>query len=67
LLHYTLAARPDARELLAALRGIGASCGPAIPPGVDFTPFDFHFLNLISDGDHHDYRRRRHQSAAAGG
>jgi hypothetical protein len=43
LLHYTLAARPDTRELLAALRGIGASCGPAIPPGVDFTHLDFHF------------------------
>jgi hypothetical protein len=49
-LHSTMAARPDTRELLAAVRGIGASSGPAIPPGVDFTHFDFHFLNLLSDG-----------------
>jgi hypothetical protein len=49
-LHSTMAARPDTRELLAAVRRIGASCGPAIPPGVDFTHFDFHFLNLLSDG-----------------
>jgi hypothetical protein len=42
-LHSTMAARPDTRELLAAVRGIGASCGSAIPPGVDFTHFDFHF------------------------
>jgi hypothetical protein len=49
-LHSTMAARPDTRELLAAVRGIGASCGSAIPPGVDFTHFDFHFMNLLSDG-----------------
>jgi hypothetical protein len=49
-LHSTMAARPDTRELLATVRGIGASCGAAIPPGVDFTHFDFHFLNLLSDG-----------------
>jgi hypothetical protein len=49
-LHSTMAARPDTRELLSAVRGIGASCSPAIPPGVDFTHFDFHFLNLLSDG-----------------
>ena len=49
-LHSTMAARPDTRELLAAVRGIGASCGSVIPPGVDFTHFDFHFLNLLSDG-----------------
>jgi hypothetical protein len=49
-LHSTMAARPDTRELLSAVRGIGASCGPAIPSGVDFTHFDFHFLNLLSDG-----------------
>lgn len=48
-LHSTMAARPDTREVLAAVRGIGASCGPAIPPGVDFTHFDFHFLNLLRD------------------
>ncbi len=49
-LHSTMAARPDTRELLSAVRGIGASCGPAIPNRVDFTHFDFHFLNLLSDG-----------------
>jgi hypothetical protein len=49
-LHSTMTARPDTRDMLAALRGIGASCGSAIPPGVDFTHFDFHFLNLLSDG-----------------
>src|SRR5882757_1614839 len=49
-LHSTLAARPDTRELLSALRRIGEKCGPAVPPGVDFTHFDFHFLNLLSDG-----------------
>ena len=49
-LHSTLEARPDTRELLAAVRRIGESCGPAIPPGVDFTHFDFHFLNLLGDG-----------------
>ena len=41
---------PDTGELLAAVRGIGTSCGSAIPPGVDFMHFDFHFLNLLSDG-----------------
>jgi aminoglycoside phosphotransferase (APT) family kinase protein len=49
-LHSTLAGRPDTRDLLAALRGIGEKCGPAVPPGADFTHFDFHFLNLLSDG-----------------
>jgi hypothetical protein len=49
-LHSTMAARPDTRDMLAAVRGIGATCGSAIPPGVDFTHFDFHFLNLLSDG-----------------
>jgi hypothetical protein len=49
-LHSTMAGRPDTREMLATVRGIGASCGPAIPPGVDFTHFDFHFLNLLSTG-----------------
>jgi hypothetical protein len=49
-LHSTMAARPDTRELLSAVRAIGASCGPSIPSGVDFTHFDFHFLNLLSDG-----------------
>jgi hypothetical protein len=29
-LHPTLAARPDTRELLAALRRIGENCGPAV-------------------------------------
>ena len=32
------------------VREIGATSGSAIPPGVDFTHFDFHFLNLLSDG-----------------
>jgi aminoglycoside phosphotransferase (APT) family kinase protein len=36
--------------LLAALRRIGDKCGPAVLPGVDFTHFDFHFMNLLSDG-----------------
>ena len=49
-LHSTLAARPDTRELLAALRRIGEICGPAVPPGTDFTHFDFQFMNLLSDG-----------------
>ena len=49
-LHATLAARPDTRELLAALRRIGENCGPAVPPGIDFTHFDFHFMNLLSNG-----------------
>ena len=49
-LHSTLAARPDTRELLAALRRIGQNCGPAVPAGVDFTHFDFQFMNLLSDG-----------------
>jgi len=49
-LHSTLAARADTRELQATVRRIGASCGAAIPPGADFTHFDFHFLNLLSDG-----------------
>ena len=49
-LHSTLAVRPDTRELLAALRRIGEICGPAVPPGADFTHFDFQFMNLLSDG-----------------
>jgi aminoglycoside phosphotransferase (APT) family kinase protein len=49
-LHSTLAARPDTRELLSALRRIGGNCGPAVPAGVDFTHFDFQFMNLLSDG-----------------
>jgi hypothetical protein len=49
-LHSTLAARPDTRELLAALRRIGGNCGPAVPAGVDFTHFDFQFMNLLSAG-----------------
>lgn len=49
-LHSTLAARPDTRELLAALRRIGGHCGPAVPAGADFTHFDFQFMNLLSDG-----------------
>jgi len=49
-LHSTLAARPNTRELLAALRRIGEICGPAVPPGADFTHFDFQFMNLLSDG-----------------
>jgi aminoglycoside phosphotransferase (APT) family kinase protein len=49
-LHSTLAARPGTRELLAALRRIGENCGPAVPPGVDFTHLDFQFMNLLSDG-----------------
>ena len=49
-LHSTLAARPDTPELLDALRRIGEKCGPAVSSGVDFTHFDFHFMNLLSDG-----------------
>jgi aminoglycoside phosphotransferase (APT) family kinase protein len=49
-LHSTLATRTDTRELLAALRRIGENCGPAVPPGADFTHFDFQFMNLLSDG-----------------
>jgi aminoglycoside phosphotransferase (APT) family kinase protein len=49
-LHSTLAARPDTQELLGALRRIGEICGPAVPPGADFTHFDFQFMNLLSDG-----------------
>jgi hypothetical protein len=49
-LHSTLAARPDTRELLSALRRIGGNCGPAVPAGVNFTHFDFQFMNLLSDG-----------------
>ena len=49
-LHSTLAAPPDTRELLAVLRRIGEICGPAVPPGADFTHFDFQFMNLLSDG-----------------
>jgi hypothetical protein len=42
--HFTLAARPGTRELVALSRRIGENCGPAVPPGIDFTHFDFHFL-----------------------
>ena len=49
-LHSTLAARPDTRELLDALRRIGEKRGPAVPAGVDFTHFDFQFMNLLSAG-----------------
>jgi hypothetical protein len=36
--------------LLAALRRIGENGGPAVLTGVDFTHFDFQFLNPLSDG-----------------
>jgi len=49
-LHSTLAARPDTRELLDALRRIGEKCGPAVPSGVDFTHFDFQFMNHLRLG-----------------
>ena len=45
-LHATLAARPDTRDLLQAVRDIGARCGPAIPPGTDFMHYDFTPTNL---------------------
>ena len=50
-LHSTLAARPDTRELLTAVRRIGESCGPALSPGIDFTHFDFNFMNLLWAGN----------------
>ena len=48
-LHATLAARPDTRDLLQAVRDIGARCGPAIPPGTDFMHYDFTPTNLLAD------------------
>ena len=48
--HSAPAARPDSRELRNALHRIGENCGPAVPSGVDFTHFDFHFMNLPGDG-----------------
>jgi len=32
------------------VREIGASCGPAIPPGTDFMHYDFTPANLLTDG-----------------
>lgn len=49
-LHATLAARPDSRDVLQAVRDIGARCGPAIPPGTDFMHYDFTPTNLLADG-----------------
>jgi Ser/Thr protein kinase RdoA (MazF antagonist) len=49
-LHSTLAASPDARDLLPALRRIGDRCGPAIPDGEDFVHYDFTPANLLCDG-----------------
>jgi hypothetical protein len=49
-LHSTLRDRPDTRELLGVLRGIGDRCGPAIPEGEDFVHYDFTLANLLSDG-----------------
>jgi Ser/Thr protein kinase RdoA (MazF antagonist) len=49
-LHATLAARPDTRDLLQAVRDIGARCGPAIPPGTDFMHYDFTPTNLLANG-----------------
>jgi Ser/Thr protein kinase RdoA (MazF antagonist) len=49
-LHSTLAASPDARELLPTLRRIGDRCGPAIPDGEDFVHYDFTPANLLCDG-----------------
>ena len=48
--HSTLQARPDTRELLAAVRRIGERCGPAVPAGRDFVHYDFTPANLLSDG-----------------
>jgi len=47
--HATLD-RPGLRDLLPAIRRIGASCGPAIPAGGDFVHYDFTLSNLLSDG-----------------
>ena len=49
-LHSTLATRPGLRDLLEIVRGIGDSCGPAIPAGRDFVHFDFTLANLLTDG-----------------
>lgn len=49
-LHSTLRNRPDTRELLGVLRGIGERCGPAIPEGEDFVHYDFSLANLLTDG-----------------
>jgi len=46
----TLAARPDTRDMLRVVREIGASCGPAIPPGTDYMHYDFTPANLLADG-----------------
>jgi Ser/Thr protein kinase RdoA (MazF antagonist) len=47
--HATLD-RPGLRDLLDAIRRIGAGCGPAIPAGGDFVHYDFNLANLLSDG-----------------
>jgi Ser/Thr protein kinase RdoA (MazF antagonist) len=47
--HATLD-RPGLRELLDAIRRIGAECGPVLPPGGDFVHYDFNLANLLSDG-----------------
>jgi Ser/Thr protein kinase RdoA (MazF antagonist) len=47
--HATLD-RPGLRDLLDAIRRIGAECGPALPPGGDFVHYDFNLANLLSDG-----------------
>ena len=49
-LHATLEARPDTADVLRVVREIGASCGPAIPPGTDFMHYDFTPANLLTDG-----------------
>jgi hypothetical protein len=49
-MHATLAARSDTREMLQAVREIGASCGPAIPPSTDYMHYDFTPANLLTDG-----------------
>jgi aminoglycoside phosphotransferase (APT) family kinase protein len=47
-LHDTLLASPEARDLLPVLRRIGEES--TIPPGRDFVHWDFHPVNLLSDG-----------------
>ncbi len=49
-LHSTLQARPDTRDLLRLLRGIGDRCCAAVPAGRDFVHYDFSPANLLSDG-----------------
>jgi Ser/Thr protein kinase RdoA (MazF antagonist) len=49
-LHSTLQARPDTRDLLRLLRGIGDRCCPAVPAGRDFVHYDFSPANLLTDG-----------------